>query len=55
MLDTNVLISAILFPSVRFNQMFDTITKEHMLVLSTFIIEEILDVAKKSSLITKAT
>lgn len=40
MLDTNVLISMILFPREQFSQMLDYITHNHTLVLSSFIIEE---------------
>ena len=40
MLDTNVLISMILFPRKQFSQILDYITHNHTLVLSSFIIEE---------------
>lgn len=41
MLDTNVLLSAILFPSERMNRMMRCIFEEHRLVLSSFIVEEL--------------
>jgi len=47
MLDTNVLISMILFPSARFMQMLEGITRKHTLVLSSFVVEELLDVAER--------
>lgn len=47
MLDTNVLISMILFPSARFIQMLEGITRKNTLVLSSFVVEELLDVAQR--------
>ena len=41
MLDTNVLLSAILFPSERMNRMMRCIFEDHRLVLSSFIVEEL--------------
>ena len=41
MLDTNVLLSALLFPSERMNGMMRCIFEEHRLVLSSFVIEEL--------------
>lgn len=41
MLDTNVLISLLLFPNHRMNAMMDTIFTQHELVLSSFVIEEL--------------
>jgi len=46
MLDTNVLISAIVFPNDRMNSLIFKATLEHQLVLSSRIIEELLDVTK---------
>jgi len=43
MLDTNILLSAVLFPGQTLNTMMDIVTKEHQLVLSSFIINELLD------------
>ena len=47
MLDTNVLLSAILFPSDRMNHMMQCIFEQHRLVLSSFVIEELTYVAQK--------
>lgn len=41
MLDTNVLLSALLFPSERMNRMMRCIFEEHRLVLSSFVVEEL--------------
>ena len=41
MLDTNVLLSALLFPSERMNGMMRCIFEEHRLVLSSFVAEEL--------------
>ena len=40
MLDTNVLISMILLPNKRFGDMLELITREHTLVLSSFVTDE---------------
>ena len=40
MLDTNVLISALLFPSQKFNSIMEYIF-EHELVLSSYVVEEL--------------
>lgn len=47
MLDTNVLISMIFFPGKRFSQLIEHITREHTLVLSSFVVEELVAVAEK--------
>ena len=47
MLDTNVLISAALFPSKSLHRMLDNITQNHTLVLSSFVIEELNAVVAK--------
>jgi putative PIN family toxin of toxin-antitoxin system len=47
MLDTNVLISAIIFPNKRMNSLIYKATLEHQLVLSSYIIDELLDVVKR--------
>ena len=44
MLDTNVLVSALLFPSERMNRMMEYISSVHSLVLSSFVIDELKDV-----------
>ena len=41
MLDTNILISMLLFPNEHFKQILDYITRNHKLVLSSFIIDEL--------------
>lgn len=41
MLDTNVLLSALLFPSKRMDKMMDYIFEKHRLVLSSFVVEEL--------------
>lgn len=40
-MDTNVLISMMLFPTRRFRDLLDCITREHTLVLSSFVIGEL--------------
>lgn len=47
MLDTNVLISMILFRGRGFLQMLEYITKSHTLVLSSFVIDELIEVTKR--------
>lgn len=47
MLDTNVLISMIFFTGKRFLQMMEYITTEHTLVLSSFVIDELIAVADR--------
>lgn len=47
MLDTNVLLSSILFPNKRFSQMLEYISQNHRLVLSSFVIEELSAVTKR--------
>lgn len=41
MLDTNVLLSALLFPGERMDRMMRCIFEEHRLVLSSFVVEEL--------------
>lgn len=41
MLDTNVLISALLFPSARMNSMMHCILTEHRLILSSYVVDEL--------------
>lgn len=50
MLDTNVFISMLLFPSTNFNKMMEFITEKHTLVLSTFVIDELIAVTERKSL-----
>lgn len=47
MLDTNVLLSALLFPSERMNRMMRFIFEKHRLVLSSFVVEELTYVVKR--------
>ena len=44
MLDTNVHLSALLFPSQRMNALIERIESKYQLVLSSFIIKEFMDV-----------
>jgi putative PIN family toxin of toxin-antitoxin system len=41
MLDTNVLISVMIFPNPRMNSMMECIFSRHELILSTFILDEL--------------
>jgi putative PIN family toxin of toxin-antitoxin system len=41
MLDTNVLFSAIFFQSKRMNELFQTLSKNHSIVLSSYSLEEL--------------
>lgn len=41
MLDTNVLISVLLFPSIKMNTMMDYIFTQHRLVLSSYVVDEL--------------
>lgn len=47
MLDTNVLISMVLFRGKGFLQMLEYITQNHTLVLSTFVIDELIEVTNR--------
>ena len=47
MLDTNVLLSVLLFPGARMNRMMQAIFEEHRLVLSSFVVEELTYVIKR--------
>ena len=48
MLDTNVLLSALLFPGEWMNRMMRCIFEEHRLVLSSFVVEELGYVVRRS-------
>lgn len=50
MLDTNVLLSAILFPGERMNRMMRCIFEEHRLVLSSFVVDELAYVVRRKFL-----
>jgi len=47
MIDTNVLISALLFPSQQMNNLIYIITTEHQLVLSSYVVDELLNVTRR--------
>lgn len=47
MLDTNVLLSALLFPSERMDRMLQCIFERHRLVLSSFVVEELVLVVER--------
>ena len=47
MLDTNILISALLFPSERMNRMIEFISINHDLVLSSYVLDELKAVINK--------
>ncbi len=47
MLDTNVLISALLFPSRKFDSIMEYIFAEYELVLSSYVIDELKRVVRK--------
>lgn len=47
MVDTNVLISLLVFSSKKMNQMMDCIFTEHQLVLSSYIVEELKVVVRR--------
>ena len=47
MLDTNVLISALLFPSERMTKLFENIVINHTMVLSSYVIDELYMVVER--------
>ena len=47
MIDTNILISLIIFPSPNMNKIIEIISKEHTIVLSSYIIDELKEVVKR--------
>lgn len=47
MLDTNVLISALLFPGGRMDVMMNCIFLQHQLVLSSYVVDELKSVVKR--------
>ena len=47
MLDTNVLFSAIFFPSERMNGLFALLTKNHSIVLCSYSFEELYRITKR--------
>lgn len=46
-IDTNILISAILFPNGRINELMRVIAERHKLILSSFVIAELMGVVKR--------
>lgn len=50
MIDTNVLISLLIFSGNKMNRMMECIFMEHQLVLSSYIVEELKDVVKENFL-----
>lgn len=47
MLDTNVLISVLLFPGAKMNAMMETLFTKHNLVLSSYVVDELKDVVRR--------
>lgn len=47
MLDTNVLISMLLFPGPSMNAMMEIIFTEHKLILSSFVLNEMKDIVRR--------
>ena len=47
MLDTNVLISALLFPGTKMDAMMNCIFTQHQLVLSSYVVEELKNVVRR--------
>lgn len=47
MLDTSILVSTLLFPNERMNQMIEYISLYHELVLSSYVIDELKAVVKR--------
>lgn len=47
MIDTNILISVLLFPSRQMNALIYKITTEHQLVLSSYVVDELLNVVRR--------
>ena len=47
MLDTNVLISALLFPGTKMDAMMNYIFTNHQLVLSSYVVDELKRVVKR--------
>ena len=47
MLDTNVLISALLFPGSKMDEMMNCIFTQHQLVLSSYVVDELKRVVRK--------
>ena len=46
MIDTNVLVSAMMFPGPTIDSMMKKVTSEHQLVLPSYVVDELMDVTK---------
>jgi len=47
MIDTNVIVSAMLFPGPTIDRMMKKVTSEHQLVLPSYVVDELMDVTKR--------
>ena len=47
MIDTNILISALLFPNSQMDALIVRVTTEHQLVLSSYVVDELLNVVRR--------
>jgi putative PIN family toxin of toxin-antitoxin system len=47
MIDTNVLVSALIFPGRTMDALMEKITTEHRLVLSSYVLDELFDVVRR--------
>jgi predicted nucleic acid-binding protein len=47
MIDTNILISALLFPNSQMDTLIFRVTTEHQLVLSSYVVDELLNVVRR--------
>ena len=47
MIDTNVLVSALLFPGQTMDTMMQKVSTEHNLVLSSYVVDELKDVTQR--------
>ncbi|MGR6981797.1 putative toxin-antitoxin system toxin component, PIN family [Testudinibacter sp. P27/CKL/0425] len=47
MLDTNVLLSVLLFPSARMNRLIESVALENTMVLSAYVLNELKQVAER--------
>ena len=47
MIDTNIMISALLFPSQQMNTLLYKITTKHQLVLSSYVVDELMQVTRR--------
>jgi len=47
MIDTNILVSMLLFPNSRMNELIYRITTRYTLLLSSYVVEELLDVTRR--------